>query len=188
MGCKQSKKKGEQPVEDDVEKMPEKKVVLIGDSGVGKSSIIYSLLSRDVAAAPNIGVKDYYIVRDVPGGIGGKPAKIRLVIWDTAGEESQRQQTKSCYNNADAVLIIYAIDNRDTYKSIDNYVESVDEICPKNTIKVIVGNKCDLDNSRKVKTSELDKTADECDANLKFETSALKDYKSTIDAMFDQLV
>ena len=85
-------------------------------------------------------------------------------------------------------MIIYAINSRESYKSIDSFVDSVNEICPADTIKVIVGNKCDLDNDRKVKTSELDEAADLHDAQLKFETSALKDYKATIDAMFESLV
>ena len=93
MGCKQSKKKGEEALDEDVDnKIPERKVVIIGDSGVGKSSIIYSLLSKDTTAAPNVGVKDYYITLNVPGGgVDGRPAKIKLCLWDTAGEESQRQ-------------------------------------------------------------------------------------------------
>ncbi len=94
MGCKQSKKKGEEASDEDVDSSNytlERKVVLIGDSGVGKSSIIYSLLSKDMTAAPNVGVKDYYITLNVPGGgVNGRPAKIRLCLWDTAGEESQR--------------------------------------------------------------------------------------------------
>ena len=82
------------------------------------------------------------------------------------------------------VVITYAINMPSSFKSVSNFCESVDDICGPNTIKVIVGNKCDLDNDRKVKLHQLQEKAEEHDVQLYFETSALHEYRYTIDAMF----
>ena len=94
---------------------------------------------------------------------------------------------KNFYHGSYAVIIIYSIDAPMTFKSVSNYVESVESICP-DIIKVIVGNKCDLDNNRKVKKVDLDDKAEEHNVDLFFETSAMQEYKGTIDAMFTAVI
>ena len=94
MGC--GKSKNEIPVEDVASSdfIPERKIILIGESGVGKSAIIHQYLKNSFvtgSTAPTIGVKNQFKVVDVPGGgQNGKPAKIKLDIWDTAGESAQQ--------------------------------------------------------------------------------------------------
>ena len=92
MGCDSSKNKS--TLEDGHNMIPKKKIIVVGDSGVGKSSLIFSYLGNDVnpnQMAPNIGVKDHSrIVNNPYGGVEGRPRKIELEIWDTAGEEAQR--------------------------------------------------------------------------------------------------
>ena len=166
---------------------------MIGDSGVGKSAIIHQYLKNSfisgTAAAPTIGVKNQYKIVDVPGGgQNGKPAKIKLDIWDTAGEAAQQAITQNFYQGSYAVIVIYAIDMPTTFKSVSNYFEKVDQLCSKGTIKVIAGNKCDLDNSRRVKQADLKDKAEEHEVDLYFETSAMQEYRGTIDALFTAVV
>ena len=75
-----------------------------------------------------------------------------------------------------------------SFKSVSNYVEKVNQLCDPGTIKVIVGNKCDLDNNRKVKMVDLNDKADEHEFDLYFETSAMQEYRGTIDALFTAVV
>ena len=70
--------------------MPERKIILIGDSGVGKSAIIFQYLAESAGkqkTTPTVAVKNHYKMVDVPdSGQVGKPRKLKLDIWDTAGD------------------------------------------------------------------------------------------------------
>ena len=83
---------------------------------------------------------------------------------------------------------MYAIDLPTTFKSVSNYYESVERVCPANTIIVFVGNKCDLDNNRRTKMQDLRDKAEEHNVDLHFETSAYPEYKGTIEAMFNAVI
>ena len=96
--------------------------------------------------------------------------------------------TKNFLHGSAAVIIVYAIDLPSTFKSVSNHFETVETVCDPSTIKVFVGNKCDLDNHRKVKMQELSDKAEEHGVELYFETSALQAYKGTIDAMFNAII
>ena len=95
MGCKNSKDAASRNGKSS-DKVPERKIILIGDSGVGKSSIIHQYIKDSHKnLEPTIGVRNQYKEVDVPGGgQNGRPAKIRLNICDTAGEDAQRPMTR----------------------------------------------------------------------------------------------
>ena len=96
--------------------------------------------------------------------------------------------TQNFLHGAHAVIIVYAIDLPTTFKSVSNWYESVERVCPANTIKVFVGNKCDLDNNRRTKMQDLADKAEEHNVDLYFETSAYPEYKGTIEAMFNAVI
>ena len=75
-----------------------------------------------------------------------------------------------------------------SFKNVSNFCESVDELCEPGTVKIFVGNKCDLDNTRKVKMQNLTDKAEEHGVELYFETSAFPEYKATIDALFNAVI
>ena len=75
-----------------------------------------------------------------------------------------------------------------SFKSVSNFCESVDDLCEPSTVKVFVGNKCDLDNTRRVKMQNLTDKAEEHGVELYFETSAFPEYKATIDALFNAVI
>jgi len=83
---------------------------------------------------------------------------------------------------------MYAIDRPNTFSSVSYWYEAVERVCPANTIKVLVGNKCDLDNSRKLKRRDLADKAEEHNVDLYFETSAYPEYKGTIETMFNAVI
>ena len=192
MGCGGSKNEGVKENIDNSDVIPERKVILIGDPSVGKSAIIHQFVTNSNKLGQlqaTVGVKNQYKVVDVPGTVAdGRPKKIKLDIWDTAGDPGTFQITQNFLHGAHAVIIVYAIDMPSTFKNLSNFYETVERICPANTIKVFVGNKCDLDNSRRVKMQELKDKAEEHGVDLHFETSAFPEYRGTIEAMFNAII
>ncbi|XP_027335187.1 ras-related protein RABC1-like [Abrus precatorius] len=127
------------------------KLLLIGDSGVGKSSLLLCFTSNEFEdLAPTIGVdfKVKYLMMD------GK--KLKLAIWDTAGQERFRTLTSSYYRGAQGIIMVYDVTRRETFtdlsevwaKEIDLY--STNPEC----IKMLVGNKVDKDSDRAVTKKE----------------------------------
>ena len=98
--------------------------------------------------------------------------KVRIQIWDTAGEEAYRSITRSYYKSAACVFIVYDISDKKSFFDVDLWLKDCREICFKNVIIYLIGNKNDLEDKRQVPYEEGKKFAE--DNNLKFyETSAL---------------
>lgn len=127
------------------------KLLLIGDSGVGKSSLLLSFTSETFEdLSPTIGVdfKVKYVT------LGGK--RLKLAIWDTAGQERFRTLTSSYYRGAQGIIMAYDVTRRETFtnlseiwaKEIDLY--STNQDC----IKMLVGNKVDKESERAVTKKE----------------------------------
>ncbi|XP_074559791.1 ras-related protein RABC1-like isoform X2 [Curcuma longa] len=128
------------------------KIVLIGDSGVGKSSIILNYTSDNQGGlpSPTIGVdfKTKILTLD--------DMKIKLTIWDTAGQERFRTLTSSFYRGAHGIIMVYDVTRKDTFTSLTNkWIEELKLYSAyHDTIKVLVGNKLDLESSRMVTREE----------------------------------
>ena len=74
--------------------------------------------------------------------IDGK--KIKLQIWDTAGEERFRTITTSYYKGAHAILIVFDITEKDSFDHVKNWVEDIDKFAKQGVLRILVGNKFDL--------------------------------------------
>ena len=130
------------------------KIVLIGDTCVGKSCILVRF-SDDIFNdnyVTTIGVDFRFktmIVKE-------KVAKIQ--IWDTAGEERYRSITTAYYRGAAAILICCDCTNIESFNNVNNWVEEIGKYTDKDTVdKIILMNKCDLEKERKVERSEIEK-------------------------------
>ncbi|KAK4800019.1 hypothetical protein SAY86_025384 [Trapa natans] len=127
------------------------KILLIGDSGVGKSSLLVSFISSSVEdLAPTVGV-DFKIKLLA---IGGK--RLKLTIWDTAGQERFRTLTSSYYRNAQGILLVYDVTQRETFTNLSNVWAKEAEMYSTNhdCVKMLVGNKVDRVSERAVSTEE----------------------------------
>ncbi|EEF42866.1 ras-related protein RABC2a [Ricinus communis] len=127
------------------------KILLIGDSGVGKSSLLVSFISSSVEdLAPTIGV-DFKIKQLT---VDGK--RLKLTIWDTAGQERFRTLTSSYYRNAQGIILVYDVTRRETFTNLsDVWAKEVDLYCTnKDCVKMLVGNKLDIDSERAVSREE----------------------------------
>ncbi|KQJ96947.1 ras-related protein RABC2a [Brachypodium distachyon] len=129
------------------------KILLIGDSGVGKSSLLVSFVAAatlDDDITPTIGV-DFKIKFLT---VGGK--KLKLTIWDTAGQERFRTITGSYYRGAQGIILVYDVAKRESFTNLaDVWTKEIDSNSSnKDCIKMLVGNKVDKDDERTVTREE----------------------------------
>ncbi|WCJ34447.1 hypothetical protein M5689_015757 [Euphorbia peplus] len=127
------------------------KIVLIGDSGVGKSSLLVSFVIGAVTDLPNtIGV-DMKIKQMT---VGNK--RLKLTIWDTAGQERYRTLTSTYYRDANGIILVYDVTQKQTFTNLANLWTKEVELYStnKDCIKILVGNKVDREPERQVSTEE----------------------------------
>ena len=84
---------------------------------------------------------------------------IKLQIWDTAGQERFRTLTASYYRGAHGIIIVYDVTDRETFENVRQWMHEIDRFANDNVCKVLVGNKCDLDDKRKVSKEEGEELA-----------------------------
>ncbi|XP_072109983.1 ras-related protein Rab-18a [Mobula birostris] len=119
------------------------KILIIGESGVGKSSLLLRFTDDtfDPELAATIGVD--FKVKTI--AVDGNKAK--LAIWDTAGQERFRTLTPSYYRGAQGVILVYDVTRRETFIRLENWLNELETYCTRNDIvKMLVGNKIDKDN------------------------------------------
>lgn len=159
------------------------KILLIGDSSVGKSSILlrYTDDAFTTSFISTIGI-DFKIKI-----VTYNDKKIKLQIWDTAGQERFRGITHAYYKAAMAILLVYDVSDLRSFQNVNNWMQNIKMHAPENAIVTLVGNKCDKDkNYERVVTYEMGQTlADKL--NVKFvETSAKKNIN--IDKAFGGII
>jgi Ras-related protein Rab-8A len=144
------------------------KVLMLGDSNVGKSCLVLKFVDErtgPIKSMPTIGI-DFKIKRIMLGG-----RSVRLSIFDTAGQERYRTITASYYRGSQGIVLVYDITERNSFESMRNWLEQIDQCADARVMKVLVANKVDLEDARKVDRSEGEALAREF--NMKyFETSA----------------
>lgn len=144
------------------------KLLLIGDSGVGKSCLLLRFCDDSFSKSfiTTIGIDFKVKTIDLEG------KRVRLQIWDTAGQERFRTITTAYYRGAMGILLVYDITDQASFSNIRNWIGSIAEYASENVNVILVGNKVDMDETnRKVETAEGQALADEFQIKF-FETSA----------------
>lgn len=143
------------------------KLLLIGDSGVGKTCILFRF-SEDAfntTFISTIGI-DFKIKT-----IELKGKKIKLQIWDTAGQERFHNITTSYYRGAMGIMLVYDITNAKSFDNIAKWLRNIDDHANEDVERMILGNKCDMDDKRVISVERGQSIAKE--HKLRFlETSA----------------
>ena len=124
------------------------KVLLLGDSTVGKTCFLLRYCDKTFQEAhlSTIGL-DYRLKTIVLKS--GK--KIKLQIWDTAGQDKYRSITRNYYKGAHGIILIYDVTNLQTYENVKNWIMSIREETTTNVVIYLAGNKIDVDEKLKVK-------------------------------------
>ncbi|KAG6462014.1 hypothetical protein O3G_MSEX012998 [Manduca sexta] len=122
------------------------KLLLIGDSGVGKTCILFRFSDNHFTTTfiSTIGID--FKIKTVE--LRGK--KIKLQIWDTAGQERFHTITTSYYRGAMGIMLVYDITNEKTFDDIVKWLRNIDEHANEDVEKMILGNKCDMEEKRVV--------------------------------------
>ncbi|VDD75084.1 unnamed protein product [Mesocestoides corti] len=144
------------------------KIVLIGDSGVGKSN----LLSRFTRNEFNLESKTTIGVEFATRSVKIDDKTIKAQIWDTAGQERYRAITSAYYRGAVGALLVYDIAKYSTYEHVHVWLKELQDNGDNNIVTMLVGNKCDLRHLRTVPTQEAKAFAESKGLHF-IETSAL---------------
>eukprot|EP00053_Salpingoeca_punica_P003855 m.45580 g.45580 ORF g.45580 m.45580 type:complete len:206 (+) comp12459_c0_seq1:96-713(+) len=132
------------------------KFIVVGDSGAGKSSLLVRFIDDtfDPDQGPTIGVDFKAKVVNVNGN------KVKLTIWDTAGQDRFRTLTASYYRGAHGAILVYDCNRRESFEHVQTWLNEVDVYATSpNMVKMLIGNKIDLD--RAVSTEEGRRFAEE---------------------------
>ena len=157
------------------------KIIIIGDTCVGKSNILSRYLKNEFKedSKSTVGVE-----------LGTKFLKIKgtgakVQIWDTAGQERYRSITSTYYKGSHGCFIVYDITNEISFDNVEKWYEQAQKEASKDVSVILVGNKCDLENERKVPKEKGEEKAKNFNCPF-FETSALS--KVNIDDIFNEMV
>ena len=127
------------------------KIVLIGDSGVGKSCILLRF-------ADDTFTENFYTTIGVDFRFKCliyKGKKIKLQIWDTAGQERFKTVTSAYYRGADGIIIVYDQSEKTTFEHINNWIEDISKYTNDEPIKIVLGNKNDLIDKNEVSDDDI---------------------------------
>jgi len=132
------------------------KLLLIGDSGVGKSSLLLRFADDTYTETyiSTIGVD--FKIRTVE--IEGKV--IKLQIWDTAGQERFRTITSSYYRGAHGIIVVYDVTDGDSFRSVEKWITEIERFAGTEVTKMMVGNKADMVAAKEVEYTEAKEFAD----------------------------
>nr|XP_042135362.1 ras-related protein Rab-13 isoform X1 [Peromyscus maniculatus bairdii] len=129
------------------------KLLLIGDSGVGKTCLIIRFAEDNFNSTyiSTIGID--FKIRTVE--IEGK--RIKLQVWDTAGQERFKTITTAYYRGAMGIILVYDITDEKSFENIQNWMKSIKENASAGVERLLLGNKCDMEAKRKVQKEQANK-------------------------------
>lgn len=156
------------------------KIVMLGESSVGKTSIVNIINSGQFIPdiSPTVGAC-FQIKKVIHDN-----QLIRLNIWDTAGQERFRSLAPMFYRDADFVVLVYAINNQPSFDAIDQWYESLKFDCPVFPKVYLVGNKTDLEAERAVPTKYGQEKAD-AHNSVFYEVSAKADKQEILNLFLE---
>jgi len=133
------------------------KLLLIGDSGVGKSCLLLRFADDTYTESyiSTIGVD--FKIRTIE--LDGKT--IKLQIWDTAGQERFRTITSSYYRGAHGIIVVYDVTDQESFNNVRQWLQEIDRYASENVNKLLVGNKCDLTTKKVVDYTTAKEYADQ---------------------------
>ena len=143
------------------------KLLLIGDSGVGKSCLLLRFADDTYTESyiSTIGVD--FKIRTIE--LDGKT--IKLQVWDTAGQERFRTITSSYYRGAHGIIVVFDVTDQESFNNVKQWLQEIDRYACENVDKLLVGNKCDLTDKKVVEYTSAKAYADQLGISF-LETSA----------------
>ena len=143
------------------------KILLIGESGVGKTCILQRFNRGDflVNHLATIAIDFKMKIFEVDG------VKLKMQIWDTAGQERFNTLTSGFFKAAHGIMVCYAINDEKSFESVNKWMLQIKNLAPTDVKVMLLGNKSDLSNERVISTERGKEMADKYDVGF-LETSA----------------
>ncbi|XP_043942630.1 ras-related protein Rab-35-like [Protopterus annectens] len=155
------------------------KLLIIGDSGVGKSSLLLRFADNTFSGSyiTTIGVDFKIRTVDING------EKVKLQIWDTAGQERFRTITSTYYRNTHGVIVVYDVTNPESFVNVKRWLHEIGQNCDS-VCKILVGNKNDDPTRKQVETADARRFSEQMGIRF-FETSAKENVN--VEEMFSSI-
>lgn len=156
------------------------KLVLLGDTAVGKSCLVVRFVRDEFFEfqEPTIGAA--FLTQSVATGT----ATVKFEIWDTAGQERYRSLAPMYYRGAAAAIVVYDITNKDSFNGAKSWVKELQRRGDPNAVIALAGNKADLHSKRKIDYQEAQQYAEE-NGIMHIETSAKSD--TNVKSLFHEI-
>ncbi|KAG7274773.1 hypothetical protein CRUP_015760 [Coryphaenoides rupestris] len=154
------------------------KIILVGDSDVGKTCVVQSFKTGVFAENQQNTIGVDFTVRTLD--IDGK--KIKMQVWDTAGQERFRTITQSYYRSAHGAMVAYDITRRPTFESVPHWIHEIRHYGAAGVVLILIGNKSDLHGERQVLFEDACTLAEDKGVLAALETSAKE--AQNVDAAF----
>ena len=128
------------------------KLILIGDSNVGKSTLLLNYTENQFSEEINatIGLENKVKTINIRG------LQTKLQIWDTAGQEKYHSLTKGFFRNTDGILLVFDLTNKESFNNIKTWINEVENNSDNKTKKLLVGNKIDMKDNIVVSNNDID--------------------------------
>lgn len=156
------------------------KVVIIGDSGVGKSNLMTRYTQNEFSPETTATIGVEFMTKSVK--VNGRDVKVQ--IWDTAGQERFRAISRSIYHGAKGAMLVYDITSQSSFDNLSTWLQELKVHVHASTTIFLIGNKCDLEHLRVVKKETADRFARENGLSF-IETSAAE--RTNVDRAFEWL-
>ena len=144
------------------------KVIVIGNSYVGKSSLVNSALKKKFidGYSSTIGFDYCSFYVKINNDV------IKLQIWDTCGQEIYQSLISNFYRNSSMAIMVYAINDKASFENLDIWLKDLKKDASPDIKTILIGNKCDLESERKIKKYVAETYAKDFNFLNFFETSA----------------
>ena len=146
------------------------KIILLGESGVGKTNLIYVTVGKGFNPNSHSSLTSSYYKNTVK--INNKD--YTYILWDTAGQETYRSLNSFFIKNSKIIIFVYSVDSKKSFEELEYWINFTKNELDGVYLMAIVGNKCDLVNEQVVEEKEAEEYAKKNNMKIKF-TSALSD-------------
>ena len=159
------------------------KIILLGESGVGKTNIINIAIGKPFNEKEGSTIASSFVEKKIK--VDG--AEYLLNLWDTIGQEQFRQLTKLFYSNSNIVIFVYDITNKKSFEELNYWLKDVENHLGNDFIKVIIGNKKDLFLKEEVKEEEGEEFAKNIGAKFLYFSAKNDNAKILEDFLIDSI-